>query len=69
MIITAAKMVPQLYHGRPALGCVFHQDELMIIVDMEPGSRRCHLRADKHPMPPHCHGRIAVRPRLSVFFL
>jgi hypothetical protein len=67
MIITAKKFTPALYQNRPAIGCVFHGNELLVLTDLrEPP--RIFIRADKRPLPWSFNG-IAVPPRLAVFFL
>jgi hypothetical protein len=67
MIITAKKFIPALYRDRPAIGCVFHGQEFLVITDLQ-NPPRVSIRADKRPLPWGFNG-IAVPPRLAVFFL
>jgi hypothetical protein len=67
MIITAKKFIPALYRDRPAIGCVFHRNDLLVITDLR-NPPRISIRADTRPLPWNFEG-IAVPPRLVVFFL
>lgn len=67
MIITAKKFIPALYRDRPAIGCVFHGNDLLVITDLR-NPPRISIRADKRPLPWDFDG-IAIPPRLAVFFL